>query len=227
MSLWGQAAKILVPLPNGDIQHFFLKTVSVGQLGRTMVRSEFESLKAIRAVSPSLVPLPHAWGRYDCDLEMTDIWEGSCSVLYQKQLAHMIKLDQQRNGVLPEFQHACKLVVEKVIPRLLEPLQSSGRTIKPCLVHGDLWDENTATDVQTGQSFIFDAASFYAHNEYELGDWRANRHLLNDRIYVDQYKRDFPPSEPRSEWDDRNLLYSFRFDLGTLILIPGCPQRDM
>lgn len=28
------------------------------------------------------------------------------------------------------------------------------------------------------------------------------------------------------EWDDRNLLYSIRFDLATAILIP-CNQRQM
>ena len=29
------------------------------------------------------------------------------------------------------------------------------------------------------------------------------------------------------EWDDRNLLYSLRYDLGTAILIPGCNQRQV
>ncbi len=33
----------------------------------------------------------------------------------------------------------------------LEPLQSNGRVLKPCLVHGDLWEENTATDLETGK----------------------------------------------------------------------------
>jgi hypothetical protein len=28
------------------------------------------------------------------------------------------------------------------------------------------------------------------------------------------------------EWDDRNLLYSLRYDLGTAILIPGCELRQ-
>ncbi len=30
-----------------------------------------------------------------------------------------------------------------------------------------------------------------------------------------------------NEWDDRNLLYSQRFDLGTAILIPGCNMRQV
>jgi fructosamine-3-kinase len=130
--------------------------------------------------------------------QVTDIWEESWSVLYQKQLAHMVRLDEEKHAddVWPELQHVCRLTIEKVIPRLLEPLQSDGRSIKPCLVHGDLWDENTATDVDTGEPFIFDTGSFYAHNEYEIGNWRAARHRLSNPVYVREYKRNFPPSEP-------------------------------
>jgi protein-ribulosamine 3-kinase len=128
--------------------------------------------------------------------QITDCWEESWAVLYRKQLAQMIKLDEEKHGEWPEFKVVCNLVLEKVIPRLLEPLQSEGRTIKPCLVHGDLWDENTATDMENGEPFVFDAGSFYAHNEYEIGNWRAVRHRLSDKIYVRNYKRHFPVSEP-------------------------------
>ena len=34
----------------------------------------------------------------------------------------------------PEFDAVCDLTLEKVVPRLLLPLQSEGRTIEPCLV---------------------------------------------------------------------------------------------
>lgn len=101
--------------------------------------------------------------------QITDCWEESWAVLFRKQLAHMIELDEDKNGEWPAFKMVCQLILDKVIPRLLEPLQANGRSIKPCLVHGDLWDENTATDTVTGEPFIFDAGSFYAHNEYELG----------------------------------------------------------
>ena len=38
--------------------------VTLGETGRHMCEGEFESLKAIHAVSPSFVPQPYAWGRY-------------------------------------------------------------------------------------------------------------------------------------------------------------------
>ncbi|KAI9761516.1 MAG: hypothetical protein M1840_001779 [Geoglossum simile] len=120
----------------------------------------------------------------------------------------MIKLDEMKHGKRPEFRHLCKLTLGKVIPRLLGPLQAEGRIIKPCLVHGDIWDENTAADAATGVPFIFDAGSFYAHNEYEIGNWRAPRHRLSKNDYVENYKRNYLPSELADEWDDRNILWS-------------------
>jgi protein-ribulosamine 3-kinase len=38
---------------------------------------------------------------------------------------------------------------EKVLPRLLRPLENRGRTIKPCLVNGDLWYGNATMDAKT------------------------------------------------------------------------------
>ena len=40
----------------------------------------------------------------------------------------------------PEFDLVCKLTLEKVVPRLLLPLEADGRVLKPCLIHGDCWD---------------------------------------------------------------------------------------
>lgn len=93
--------------------------------------------------------------------QVTDCWEASWSKLFQKQLAYTVALDLEKNEPWPEFTAVANLTVNKVVPRLLEPLQSKGRTIKPCLVHGDIWDENCATDMNNGEPFSFDAASFY------------------------------------------------------------------
>ena len=94
------------------------------------------------------------------------------------------------------FDIVCELTLEKVIPRLLLPLQSDGRTLKPCLIHGDCWDGNTAMDMQTGEAFVFDVCSFYGHNEYDTGNWRAPRHRLSNKAYIKNYKLNYPVSEP-------------------------------
>ena len=66
------------------------------------------------------------------------------------------------------------------------------------------------------------ANNFEAHNEYEIGNWRALRHRLSNRTYIRNYKRNFPVSEPEAEWDARNLLYSLCYDLATVVNSPGC-----
>ncbi|KAK4664115.1 uncharacterized protein QC763_0082560 [Podospora pseudopauciseta] len=107
---------------------------------------------------------------------------------------------------------------------MLEPLEGK---IKPCLIHSDLWDENSAANETTGKPFVFDPTTLYAHNEHEIGNWRAVRHRLSRKEYVEQYKRCFPPDEPVEERNDRNLLYSLRFDLSAAVLIPGSDPREM
>jgi protein-ribulosamine 3-kinase len=56
-------------------------------------------------------------------------------------------------------------ILAKVIPQLLRPMETEGRSVVPRLVHGDLWDGNTSVDTATGGPLIFDACSSYAHHE--------------------------------------------------------------
>ena len=144
----------------------------------------------------------------------------------------------------PEFDVVCRITLEKVVPRLLLPLQSDGRILKPCLLHGDCWDGeyvwfsqllrflltgagNTALDTKTGKAFVFDVCSFYGHNEYDTGNWRAPRHCLSNEDYIKEYKQRFPVSSPADDWDARNLLYSLTFNIGNTIYIPGSSQRQV
>ena len=71
-------------------------------------------------------------------------WEDSWTVMFQKIMARAMDVDREKYGAWPEYDALREAFIERVIPRLLDPLVSGGRTIKPCLVHGDLWDENAA-----------------------------------------------------------------------------------
>jgi protein-ribulosamine 3-kinase len=170
-------------------------------------------------------------------------WESSWLVMFSKILARAMDLDEEKHGHWPEFSAYRKILFDHVIPRLLLPLESEGRSIKPCLIHGDIWDENCADDMNTGEPFAFDAGSIYAHNEYEIGYWRPPRHRLSNRTYIREYKKHFPVSEPgklfpftslvltnfdaEKDWDDRNLLYSMRFNISCSVLIPASGQRPV
>ncbi|KAJ5845170.1 hypothetical protein N7534_008839, partial [Penicillium rubens] len=128
------------------------------------------------------------------NVQAVDLWTDSWCELFSSHLSRIIS-HAQTAFMWPEFDHLGKLVLSKVVPALLLPLQTDGRSIKPCLVHGDCWDGNTATG-EDGRAFFFDVASFYAHNEYDLGNWRAPRHAVSDPAYTDAYKALIPVSEP-------------------------------
>ncbi|PGH36945.1 hypothetical protein GX50_00180 [[Emmonsia] crescens] len=243
-SLWGQCAKITTELPDGTTKKYFLK-VATGPTSSIMCEGEFESMKAIHNLMPTLAPKSWAMGRYrdeECYFMLMDFREVGKQppdpVKFTARLAELHKKSASPtgkfgfhtitcHGTTPQITKLCDLTLDKIIPRLLDPLQSEGRSIKPCLVHGDCWDENTATDMETGEPFIFDACSFYGHNEYDIGNWRAPRHRLSKEAYIKHYKSNFPPSEPKEDWAGRNLLYSLRFNIGAAILIHGCNQREM
>lgn len=127
----------------------------------------------------------------------------------------------------PGFNLVCRLTLDKVVPRLLLPLQENGRVLKPSLIHGDCWDGNTALDTQTCEARVFDACSFYGHNEYDTGNWRAPRHRVSGSDYVESYKRRLPPSEPVQDWSARQLLYSLCFNIGNLINIPNSREGEV
>lgn len=86
---------------------------------------------------------------------------------------------------------------------------------------------NTALDQRTGDAFVFDVCSFYGHNEYDTGNWRAPRHRLSNKTYIREYKSRFPVSPPEDDWDARNILYSLTFNIGNTIYIPGSGQRQV
>lgn len=158
--------------------------------------------------------------------QAVDTWEDSWCTLYGRHLGHVMELAKP---ILqwPEFDVVCDLTLQKVVPRLLLPLQAEGRILNPCLLHGDCWDGNTAIEAKTGEAFVFDVCSFYGHNEYDIGDWRAPRHRLSSEAYIRNYKQNFPVSEPVEDWDARNLLYSLTFNIGNTIYIPGSQQRQI
>ncbi|OQE93095.1 hypothetical protein PENNAL_c0006G01069 [Penicillium nalgiovense] len=92
-------------------------------------------------------------------------WEESWEVFFSKSMKHALDLEIKKKGPSMELDLLSRALFEKVIPRLLRPLESDGRVVKPSLVHGDLWYANSGINVDTDQPLVFDACSFFAHNE--------------------------------------------------------------
>ncbi|KAB8274971.1 Fructosamine/Ketosamine-3-kinase [Aspergillus minisclerotigenes] len=148
---------------------------------------------------------------YSGNLPQINEWEDSWEVFFAKNMKMALELEVKAKGPDPELDHLVPILFEKVIPRLLRPLESDGRSVKPSLVHGDLWYGNSGIDVKTGESLVFDACSFYAHNEYEFGQWRPICNRFGDE-YLTAYHSYVPKSAPEEDYDGRLDLYKLRFN---------------
>jgi fructosamine-3-kinase len=122
-------------------------------------------------------------------------------------------LDLKTNGPWEELEKIEERTLSHVIPRLIGALEVDGRSVKPCLIHADLRERKTGTSHETGEIFLFDAASFYAHNEMEIGIWRCSYSKMHLRGSAKTYFRNYGMSEPAEEWDDRNRMYSVYYDI--------------
>lgn len=97
-------------------------------------------------------------------------WCESWEEYYSRQLRSDVVWEQSVRGEDADFNEVAERFFAKVIPRLLRPLQTGGRSIKPVLVHGDLWHGNVGIDEDTGQLILFDSCCCYAHNERKSFD---------------------------------------------------------
>ena len=109
-------------------------------------------------------PITTYKGYFPLQCSWCDSWEEFFSRQFRAELAWEAGI----RGANPEIEELAKELFAKVIPRLLRPLQTGGRAIRPTLCHGDLWQGNVEIDVGTHQPILYDSCAVYAHNECEL-----------------------------------------------------------
>lgn len=119
----------------------------------------------------------------------------------------MYEFEKRTHGEDEELDGLFDALCNTVIPRLLRPLETGGRSIDPCLIHSDLWPGNCRPDGDTRKIMIFDSCAFWGHNEADLGPWRAPRYRLGGP-YLTQYQKVMGKSEPHADWDHRIALYA-------------------
>ena len=104
---------------------------------------------------------------YVGNLPQENTWQDTWEEFFTKGFTHMVGLAIDRGGPWDEIENLYSVMVSRVIPRLLRPLETNGLLIKPCLIHGNLGNDNVDIDAATGLPIIYNPASFYAHNECE------------------------------------------------------------
>ncbi|KAL8710860.1 MAG: hypothetical protein Q9220_004663 [cf. Caloplaca sp. 1 TL-2023] len=140
------------------------------------------------------------------DMPHAEGWDWSWERYFAKSLKRDFVLQFGSQGFDPEILDSAPALFSRVIPRLLRPLQSGGRSIKPCLVHGNLEYANQGTDPYTGQCLVLGPCSFYAHNEYEFGPWRLQDSRFGPE-YLEAYHSHVPKSPPEEDYEGRLDLY--------------------
>ena len=121
---------------------------------------------ASRAVSPNGKFGFHCT-TYNGNLAQDNTWTDTWEEYYKNNIVRMLQLEQEARGPCEELKELSEQLLEKVIPRLLRPLETGPIPLKPCLIHGDLWYGNTAIELDTGKPITFDASAFWGHNECE------------------------------------------------------------
>lgn len=102
---------------------------------------------------------------YNGNLPQDNQWTKSWEEFFTNGIKSVIQMGLDVLGPNEELQSLSVVPVSNIIPRLLRPLETEGRAIKPSLLHGDLWTGNIATDLATGKPLVFDSSTYYGHHE--------------------------------------------------------------
>jgi protein-ribulosamine 3-kinase len=112
------------------------------------------------------------WGfhmtTYNGPLAQDNTWTDTWEEHWIRAMRQLFALERASRGPSEELDRLLTPYFEKVCPRLLRPLETNGRHIKPVLVHGDLWIGNMAVQADTEDPLMFDSAAFWGHNECKI-----------------------------------------------------------
>ncbi|KAH9893767.1 Fructosamine kinase-domain-containing protein [Xylariomycetidae sp. FL2044] len=144
------------------------------------------------------------------NVPVSNTWNACWAEFWAQQMRSMLDIEEALHGPDDEFTRLKTIFFDAVIPRYLDPLESDGRSILPCLIHSDLWPGNIKPRQNSDSMSMFDSCAYWGHNEAELGICRNPRYRLG-KSYLEQYQKYIPISEPKEDFDARNAVYALKF----------------
>ncbi|KAJ2902781.1 NACHT and WD domain-containing protein [Zalerion maritima] len=125
---------------------------------------------------------------YNGDLPQDNTWCDSWEQFFTQGVKQVLSVRESRAGPHKELDAVLPDLYGQIIPRLLRPLESHGRSVRPAFIHGDLWYGNAAiVDECNEEGIVFDPAGFWGHNEYEMGNWRPLRNKFGKRYFDERF----------------------------------------
>ncbi|KAK8095006.1 Fructosamine kinase-domain-containing protein [Apiospora hydei] len=152
--------------------------------------------------------VPIAGGQMPVIVAKSHSWED----LFTRYMRYMFRAEEITQGPrTPEIERLTGVLFNRIIPRLLRPLETGGRELIPRLLHTDLWTGNLGVNDE-GDAIVFDPMSMYGHNEMDIGVWN-NARQKTGMPFINKYHSLFPRSAPEEDSYGRILLYTLAFNV--------------
>lgn len=161
------------------------------------------------------------------NLPLQTTWNPSWMSYFSQLVKGAMVLNKERNGDWKDLEQQVDKLLSHVVPELLGPLEADGRTVKPTLIHSNLWDGNIGLRLENGETCAYDSCVHYAHNEMEIAMWRTRScKVLKNKAHVNAYLSRMGISEPIHQFEDRNRLYACCFALHASACNGGSYYRE-
>ncbi|MCJ1462014.1 hypothetical protein MMC07_000614 [Pseudocyphellaria aurata] len=157
---------------------------------------------------------------YLANVPVENTWNQSWESFWTQQMKSLLEQEEKTRARDERFSVLKSALYNNVIPRLLRPLETENRIVKPCLLHSDLWPGNIKLKLNSDELCVFDSCAYWGHNEADLGVCKNPRYKL-DQGYLSAYGKFIPKSEPHEDFDDRIALYALKFHVLLSILFPA------
>ncbi|KIW91941.1 uncharacterized protein Z519_06923 [Cladophialophora bantiana CBS 173.52] len=162
---------------------------------------------------------------YNGSLAQDNRWTDNWEQFFAQQLRGILKLEEKVWGPqTEEMQQFVQQIFNKVIPRLLRPMETGGHSITPSLLHGDFWHGNVSTDILTGEPVTYDASAFWGHNEYDIRTMTKRARYEFGPAWQTEYLKLYPAAYPEEDFGARSDLYLLRSKAHDSALFSNSPR---
>lgn len=98
-------------------------------------------------------------------LPQDNTWTDTGEEFFLRGMKRVLFLEEAAQGPSTELNALVPLLFEKAIPRTFEAPRDRRKLNQTCTHTCDLWYGNCCMDSNTDRPIVFDACSFWAHNE--------------------------------------------------------------
>ncbi|KAH7324679.1 Fructosamine kinase-domain-containing protein [Stachybotrys elegans] len=144
------------------------------------------------------------------NVPVNNAWQSSWQALWRQQMEGLFDHEESLYEPSQRLADLKTAYLDRAIPRYLGPLENDGRSVKPCLIHSDLWPGNIKVRASSEELCMFDACSYWGHNEADLAICRNPRYRLGPPFMREYFKK-IPISQPAQDFAGRNHLYAIKY----------------